>query len=488
MIYSANFLFMCFIQNMLRINSLDKSFKYDGKILLKGARKYTGNFFTTLDSGKKLFLDYEKGLLKSASSGNFNNIRLRTYEYDKNGRLINVKKDGKDVFVKEIKHNIGLEYTREEKINDVIGKTFDVSGRLIKYVVSPKLIFGFIKYFDNISVDTRYFLNQANYTGAGRIQLRYLQGDPILNNGVVDKTIIRDLKHGGMSVIVQDGHNFKGIYTDAAGQTRAELNYLVDKNGNPIWTRIKGDNNQWSYDKKTMYDNYGNKIREIFSECDGKWFTENTFDNKGNIIQSRRLGASGKNIQTSKYVYNKDNLLIKESVYNQNDKLIEQTINSYYPNKSLKISLITYYDSLGSYKNIYEYDKNNNLIKFSEIYEDVKMETFYDKNDLITKYVEKDSKDNVKFTKDYINDESGCIKTIVKDAKGTEIYHIEHLKQTLKDIFKSINIFKTPGNKLIGKEFIIHNDDIGETKYFYTNQNGKRVNYVTLCKLLGDEV
>lgn len=473
---------------MFKIHSFDKSLKYEGKILFKKSKKYTGTFFTGQKSGKQLCLSYKNGLLTNASKTDGERIISRSYKYDSGGNLINVKKNNEDIFVKEIKHNIGLEYTRQENINNVIGKTFDNTNRLIKYVISPKLIFGFIKYLDHISVDTRYFLNKAKYLGNGHIQLRYLDGDPVLNNGIVDKTIIRDFNKGSISVITSNGHGYKGSYKSLDGQFGAELNYFVDKNGKPIRTHIEGNNNKWSYDKEISYDDFEHKVRETFSECGGKWFTENSFDIKGNVILSKRLNSSGKIIQTTKLKYNKNNLPVKESVYNQNGNLVESTDNTYYRNNKLKTSTITYFDNYGSYKNIYEYDKNNHLLKFSEVYDDLKTETFYDKNECIIKFIEKDSKDKIKYTKEYINDDFDHLKTIIKDSEGKEVYHIEHSKFIKKDIMKNINTFKTPDGKLIGKEFITHNNNSEKTNIIYTDKYGKRIKYKEFCTILGFEV
>ncbi len=473
---------------MFKINSFDKSLKYDGKILLKGAKRYSGTFFTKTEIGSLLCLNYKNGLLHSASKTKDNILNQHLYEYDSSGNLINVKKNGKDVFVKEIKHHIGLDYTRQETINGVIGRTFNQAGKLIRYVISPKLLFGFIKYTDDISIETRYFLNQAEYLGKGRIQLKNLQGDFILNNGVVDKTIIRNSKNGAISVISSEGNNYTCIFKSANGNFSANMNYIVDKKGNPIWVQASDSANKWNYDKKVFYDDFGHKFREISSECNGKWFIENTFDGKGNVIFSRRLNKFGKTIQTTKSIFNKDNLLVKESVYNQNNKLIEKTVNKYYPNKSIKSCEITYYDSLGSYKNLSEYDENKHLIKLSEIYDDFKTETFYDENDCIIKFVEKDAKNNIKSSKQYINKDGECIKTIVKDGLGNERYHIDHLRKNKSNVLKNINVFLFPNNNLIGKEFIIQNNESGFTKFIYTNKDGKRIKYEALCDLLGDDI
>ncbi len=473
---------------MFKINSFDKSLKYNGNILLKSAKRYSGTFFTKTESGSQLCLSYKNGLLRSASKTKDNILNQHIYEYDSGENLINVKKNGKDVFVKDIKHNIGLDYTRQETINGVIGRTFNQAGKLIRYAISPKLLFGFIKYTDDMSIETRYFLNQAEYLGKGRIQLKNLQGDFILNNGVVDKTIVRNSKNGAISVISTDGNNYTGTFKGANGNFCASMNYIVDKKGHPIWVQASDSANKWSYDKKVFYDDFEHKLREISSECNGKWFVENTFDGHGNVILSRKLNKSGKVIQTTKSKFNDDNLLVKESVYNQNNKLIEKTINKYYQDKSIKSCEITYYDSLGSYKNLFEYDENNHLFKFTEIYDDFKTETFYDENDCIIKFVEKDASNNIKSSKQHINKDGECIKTIVKDGLGHERYHIEHLRKNKGDVFKNINIFLAPDNKLIGKETIIHNNESGFTKFIYTNQNGKRIKYEVLSDLIGDDV
>ena len=474
---------------MFKINSFDKSFKYEGKILLKKAKKYTGTFFTKTGTGKQVCLSYKDGLLTNASKCSENNeIIHSTYQYDHKGNLINVQKNNKDVFVKEIIHNIGIEYTRQENINNVIGKTFDAANRLIKYVVSPKLIFGFVKYADDMSIDTRYFLNQANYLGNGRIQLKHLQGDSILNNGVIDKTIIRNYRKGAISVISPHENGYKNSYRSMTNSFGAEMNYFADKNGRPVWTHIEGKDDNWFFDNKIDYDDFGHKIREIYSECGGKWFTENQFDVKGNVILSKRLNPAGEIIQTTKFKYNEKNLLVKESVFNQNKGLVEETVNTYHRNKNLKMSTVTYFDNFGAYKNIYEYDKDNNLLKFSELYDDLKTETFYDKNDCVIKFVEKDAKGKTKYTKEFVNNGFDCLKTIIKDSSGKEIYHIEHSKSVKKDVFKNINIFKNPDNKLIGREIITHHNNSGKLKTTYTDKYGNMMSYKQFCNILGFEV
>lgn len=376
---------------MVKINSIDKSFNFDGKFLKKQRYKYSGTFYTKLRSGKSLGLEYEKGLLKMSSLFDGDKISIKTYKYDNGNRLINVQRDFKDVFVKAIKHNLGLEYTRTEIINHVISRTFDSNNKLKKYVISPKLLFGFIKYFDNLSVETRYFLNQAKYTGNGHIKLKFNEGNPILNNGVIDKTIIRT-KNGGRAVITGDTNKFQGTYTNYLGQSGPEMSYLTDKKGNPLWIQVQDSKNKWMYDKKVQYDNLGNKKREIYSECNCKLFTENTFDNRGNIILSRKLNSEGRLIQKTESVYNDKNLLLKEKTFDRNNKLIEYTINRYDKNSVLRTAITTYYDNYGSYKNVTKYDKNGHIIKLTEIYKDVKFETYYDLNENIIKFIEKDSK------------------------------------------------------------------------------------------------
>jgi nitroimidazol reductase NimA-like FMN-containing flavoprotein (pyridoxamine 5'-phosphate oxidase superfamily) len=168
--------------------------------------------------------------------------------------------------------------------------------------------------------------------------------------------------------------------------------------------------------------------------------------------------------------------------------LLRKIGNKYYPNKSIKSCEITYYDSLGSYKNLSEYDENKHLIKLSEIYDDFKTETFYDENDCIIKFVEKDAKNNIKSSKQYINKDGECIKTIVKDGLGNERYHIDHLRKNKSNVLKNINVFLFPNNNLIGKEFIIQNNESGVTKFIYTNKDGKRIKYEALCDLLGDDI
>lgn len=474
---------------MPRINSIDKALKFDGKILKKDGKKYTGNFFIRLGSNKTAGLKYEKGLLKFSSFHNSEETEFKTYFYNKQNKLINIKKNNKDVFVKNIKHNIGLSYTRDEVINHKISKTFDSKNRLIKYVVSPKLIFGFIKYLDNLSIETRYFLNQARYTGDGHILLKYNYGDPILNNGIIDKTIIR-MKNGAKTIISGEQNNLKGQYINSQGKRGISIHYLNDDEGNPLWTRVLNSENKPLYDKKVSYDNFKNKKREIFSDYNGSSFTENLFDQKGNIAVSRRLNSEAKEIQRVEYKYNEKNLIVEERTFNRDKKLIERTRKTYYSNNKVRVCETTYYDNLGSYKNIYEYDLKGKLKKLTEIYnnEDLKFETYYDRNENEKLYIEKDLNDNIISIKKYVNKKHDKIKTIVRNGKNKERYHIEHVNSIKDDVMESTNVYKTPSNKLLGKEIIRHNNKTEMTEYIYLNSEGEKTDYETLCKIVGDEI
>lgn len=472
---------------MVKINSLSKSLNFDGKFLNSKSKKYTGIINKDLNSGKKLKCEYGKGLLKTAYLFDGENLRFKKYTYDANDNLINVKNKFKDIFTKEIKHNIGIKYTRDEIINDIIGKTYDESNKLIMYAIPQKLLYGFIKYFDNLSVETRYFLNQAKYLGDGRIQLKYNEGDPILNNGIVDKTIIR-MNNGSRSVFLSNGKNLKGKFVDSKGKQGAELNFLVDNNSNPIWVRAEDSKNKWSYDKKLLYDDKGNKYREIYSEGNRQTFVENTFDKNANIILSRKLNSKGRQIQRIEFKYNDKNLLTNSKTFDRNNKLVESIKNLYDKNDILRKKITTYYDKFGSSKSIYEYDKKGILFKLTELYDDVSMESFYDSDEKLIRYVEKDSKKKIKFIHEYFYDDIDKIKTVVKNSNNKERYHIEHIHSIKNGIMKDINEYKSPKNKLLGKEYIIHNEEKETTKCIYTNNFGKRINKETLGQIVGNDI
>lgn len=474
---------------MFKINSIDKAFKFDGKILKKSGKKYTGSFFVKLNKSKTAGLKYEKGLLKLSSMHDAEGTQFKTYSYDKRNKLINIKKNNKDIFTKNIKHNIGLAYTRDEIINDIISKTFDSKNRLIKYVISPKLIFGFIKYFKDLSIETRYFLNLARYNGNGQIVLKNNYGDPILNNGIIDKTIIR-MKNGSKTIISGEPDNLKGQYINPQGKNGPTIHFMNDSKGNPVWTRVLNSENKPIFEKKINYDDFGNKKREIFSDYNGKCYTESLFDEKENIIVSKRLNSKAEEIQKIEYVYNEKNLIIEEKTFNRYNKLVESTHNTYYPNGKVKICETTYYDNLGSYKNIYEYSPKGKLKKLTEIYNDsdLKFETYYDRFENEKLYIEKDLKNNIIRIKKYINKKYDKVKTIVKNPKNKEIYHIEHSRKINGDIMENTNIYKTPSNNLLGTETIIHNNETEITEYIYLNSKGEKIDYETMCKIVGDEI
>ena len=474
---------------MLKINSVDKSFQYAGKILKKDGKKYTGSFFIKLNDKKTVGLRYEKGLLKFASMNDGEASQFKTYTYDSKNKLINIQKNGKDIFVKEIKHNIGLKYTRDELVNNIISKTFDSKNRLIKYVISHKLIFGFIEYLDNLSIETRYFLNLARYMGDGHIVLKNNYGDPILNNGVVDKTIVR-MKNGAKTIISGEPNNLKGKYINPQGKNGATIHYLNDDKGLPVRTIVTDNDSKLLYERKVNYDDFGNKKREIYSDYKGKNFTENFFDENGNIVISKRLNSKLEEIQRIEYKYNENNLVLEEKTYNRDNKLVEETHKTYYPDNKVSICETVYYDNSGSYKNIYEYSPKEKLKKLTEIYNDadLKFETYYDRYEREKLYVEKDLNDNVLSIKKYINDKYGRVKTVVKDGKNKERYHIEHYNSMTDEIMENTNVYKTPADDFLGKEIIRHNNETETTEYIYLNSKNEQTDYETLCKIVGDEI
>ncbi len=454
--------------------------------IVKNKKKLNNSVSKVTDSGKNVTLDYEKGLLKYASVYDGVQINTKEYFYNKQNQLIKVLKNGKSIFEKVIKHNIGVNYTRTELINNEVARTFDEQNRIIDYRIAPKLLFGTVHYNGKNRIDTRYFLSEGSYEGNGVIKIKNSNtDDPIATNGIIDKKIIKDLDTGIHIVLDGNEKTFKTTINSKNFSTTNEI--YTNNKGQPLWLRLLDSDGESFFDQKIFYTSDGKKSKELYSQSGGKWFIENLFDERENIIQERKLNPKGETIQTIKSKFNENNKCTEQKTYNKENKLVDENRFIYDKNGILRVEVNETFDKYGSTITYDVYDKKGYLKKTGEIFGPYKVETHYDENGLERKYIKK-NKNRILILKEYVNEGEERIKTVVRNKNKRIKYIIEHSRSKRGETMTNTNVFKTPKGKILGYEKLKHNNETGKSDFTYFDKNNKKISYEELCSIVKDTI
>lgn len=196
---------------------------------------------------------------------------------------------------------------------------------------------------------------------------------------------------------------------------------------------------------KTTYDKHGNILLNVITDSEGRTTSNEykyTYDNKGNILKCINISkshyyASGKEITTSVYTYDKDG-----------NKL---TLDCKIDNGS----------NVRSYSKKWEYDTNGNLIHFTSTADEIK-ESIYKYNSIGKKVYQKDiyvlndkvriqtweynTKGKVTVVKEdgvesasYTYDASGNLITLKQDSETTSYQYYDNGKIKNKTIETELN-------------------------------------------------
>lgn len=491
---------------------------YSGKILKQGNKFYTGSFFKPLKSGKSLCLDYKNGLLRKAVLSNSEN-GIKTYNYDNNKRLINVKQNGKDIFVKNIENKMGLNFRQTEIINDSIYKIYDENKQLIISRIMPKAITSsFIRFYNpktqsDIIKEERFFISNL-VCDDGNYYLKPDTGSSSMPKLEWIKSVYKDLKN--KHTCVMDKHDNRIITTlkDKDGEILAKSDTLLDENNIPVWDHISGGD-ELSIDMK--YFNSGDKnsrLMSIIKTKKTKAAFEKEFDANKNVIRERKIECgkdgsitqiniferkfdknnlmteekkfketdSGKKlIYTVKKEYNAQKLPIKEEFYNAKDEL--ESSEYYVYDKSGKLRVSGYHEYGEFPESGYEVrDRNGVLRKRSKLYDGEISEEHYDKNSLYIKKIKKDEESGIIYKYDYLydSDKKNKIKTVKRDENDNIVLTAEFFNESDK---KTI-VYKGEKGELLLKEFI--KQDENGYNHYYTNSEGKRCSFIEKIMLVHD--
>lgn len=509
----------------MNISKIAPNLHYCGKILKQGNNFFSGSFFKTLPSGKSLCLDYKNGLLKRSVISN-GEINTKVYDYDNSKRLIKVNNNGKDVFVKEIKNKLGIEFRRSEIINDNIYKSYDRDDNLLfNRILSKALSSNFLHYHSNLLGDVikedRYFISNLVPDGKGNYCIKVDKGCPVEPVFEWYKTIYKLLESNHTAVLERDGNKISGFVKDSEGQPIGKLDTLLDRNNNPLWERASNENGVLM-DFKSTYSDEGLLEREmsVINLKNIKTVSDKTFDANRNVINERTVEQTISGESNFSYSYarkfDKNNLMTEEKKFKDVDgekQLVYKINNEYnsqnqltkkeYYNPKDELETVEYniFDKenilrVSGYKNFEDgvesgydvFDKSGNLRKRAVMYEDESVEELYDKEGFLKKWISKDENGIIKSKYEYYYDSVSKmkIKSVKKDKDNNILYSEDILYPKKKGSAKEIKIYKDASGNLLGKQFI-YADDIDGYKFIYTNSKGKRCDNITLADALGED-
>ncbi len=505
----------------MNVSKIVPNLHYCGKILKQGNKYFSGSFFKNLPSGKNLCLDYKNGLLKRSVISN-GEISTKVYDYDDSKRLVKVNDNGKDVFVKEIKNKLGIEFRRTENVNDNIFKSYDKDGNMLfNRILSKALSSNFFRYHSNLLGDVikedRYFISNLVQDGKGNYCIKVDKGCPVEPAYEWFKTIYKLSQSNHTVVLERDGNKISGFVKDSDGQQIGKLDTLLDRNNNPLWERASNENGVLM-DFKSTYSDEGLLEREmsVINLKNIKTISDKTFDANRNVINERAVeqtmsGESNfsysyerkfnennlmteekkyKDVDGEKQLvykinieYNSQNQLIKKEYYNSRDELEAIEYNVYDKDKILRVSgYKNFEDSVESSYDVF--DKNGIIRKRAILYGDESVEELYDKNGFNTKWILKDDKGNIIEKYKYLYDVVTGKKLSAERFEGDNfVYKADYSYSDGKETI----VYKDVNDNILGKQFIYSpKDNFFDYRYVYINAQGKRCSFEDLAGVLHD--
>ena len=282
---------------------------YVGRYMMKGKKKYTGEISYLLLDGKKIFMDFKNGLMQKAalfSPESFPFIKYteqglqfcstplkseklyeKVYKYDLNGELIEITKDGKQIFKKEISFHPYSDTPIRKVIND--GKIVictDLAGKKLSAQITDKNLVSTFTHDGDLSKELRMRVlpNNKMYVVNGQIAdyIALPEKEIIINpTNPLLKTEIRifNEKEQLQKII------YKSESGDVVGTTNIEYNAdgtrarskMVGKSGNS--SQELYENDLPVYTEFTRADGETiQKIRRDYSPNTGKKIAESIYN------------------------------------------------------------------------------------------------------------------------------------------------------------------------------------------------------------------
>lgn len=234
-----------------------------------------------------------------------------------------------------------------------------------------------------------------------------------------------------------------------------KMNYKFDTKGNVIEETCILKDNEFNYKNVYSYDNMNNSLKvQSFNEFNKLTFTKKDSLNKQGIFISEDYYEIGK---SKKYYRNYEKITNNERIYITYTIVDKKKIDSSKTIEKFKdenlIEKYHYSDNKLLWKNLYNYDKNNNLIFQSEIGSDTMIWNMeYDKNNRMIRW-------SIKRNDKIIND---IFKTYDNFGNLIKEIHYESGKLNNKNSYYYFLKYDKFNNWIVRKRFDLNGKKISE--------------------------
>lgn len=452
---------------------------FEGKYLKDSDGLVTGYFISPLKNGKNLLTEYKNGLLKSASLNKNGVISKKSYSYTADGKLINVKQNGEDIFVKDCGYVDSDTISYYETINDgKIELGYNSKNQKIAAVIKPKLLRSIFVRIGNTIREMRYKITNAETDGHHFFVYPCKNPKDDLYELETDlfKRIERNKATGSTTITTVEMKNTtKLVEKDKNGNIVSIVRTAFNKKTQPIWIIETDANENRLFERKINYDKNGDKIKEIFYDAKSQavpYYQYRTYY-KGEYILSSKLFDEDMKLQAVQHnTYNDYDKLVKSEIFNEKGKMLECETFKYDKNQNLLSSHYIGSDNDGLLEGYYRY-KNGKPIYEKERYADCIEETVYNSDSNPIEYTIRDLKGKLIKSFKHTYNNGKLKKTECMDSSGNLYFTISHFIKQSDENKIHTKIFKDSNGKFIVKEKITYTDT--DTKYDYYNKNGKAV-------------
>lgn len=451
------------------------NYQFYGKVLYNGKEKVTQIFMFPLKSKKMLFMDYKDGLLRRAGLTVDGKTSVKKYQYTADNKLINVQKDGYDVFTKDCGYVDSDAISYYDSINNgAIELGYDSAGKKIAAVIKPKLIKSIFNYIDNTINEMRYKITNVEVIDGDSWRIYPGESGNYEIESKFSKRLSKNLQNGHVTVTTYDHNNTATVIEkDKAGNIVSTIKTQFNKLEKPIWSVETDANGVMVFEKYTSYDPAGNKINDkIYCKSEGDFIKDHTYDIDGNIIQTKITDLEGNVYSTVQNTYNQDGKLLNTKNIGANGNIFEK--EEYIYDKKGNLAESHY---IGSGSELYDlqeghyYYAKEKLVKEIEHYIGSVEESYYNKSGKLEKFVVKDLKTKTEYAYLHKYNRNGKLLNTTKvDGNGNVIFTMDHSFKTTGIGEAHTKIYKNPNGEFVIKEVIITTEN--GTKSIYQDAEG----------------
>ena len=447
-----------------------KNMQFHGKLLYDGEDRVTQLFMFPLKSKKMIFMDYKDGLLRRAGLTVDGKTSVKKYQYTADNKLINVQKDGFDIFTKDCGYVDSDAISYYDSINNgAIELGYDTSGKKVTAVIKPKLVKSFFTYIGNTINEMRYKITNVEVVEGDSWRIYPGEAGNYEIESKFEKRLSRNLQNGHVTVTTYDKNNITTmIEKDKSGKIVSTVKTRFNKAEKPVWSIETDADGVMTFEKYTSYDAAGNKINDrIYCKADGDFIKDITYDANGNVIQTKICDLEGNVYSTIKNTYDENGKLLNTKNFDKNGKITEN--EDYVYDKRGNLIESHYQGSGTELDDLQEanyYYKKGKVVKEIERYVDSVTESYYNKRGKIERYIVKDLVSGKEYVYLHKYGKNGRISLTTKtDDKGNVLFSIDHSFKTNNIGVAHTKVYKNPNGEFIVRVVSFITDKGSKTLY-----------------------